>query len=52
MERAERLQMNGGDDEMKFEFTSFCRVLLRLLLLGKTDEAIKELQTIIKNGEK
>lgn len=48
---ADENRQNGGDAEMKIEFVSFCRVLLRLLKSGKISEAIEELETIIKNSD-
>ena len=41
----------GGDNNMIIEFVSFCRVLLRLLKSGQIQEAIEELETIIKHSE-
>ena len=41
----------GGDNEMIIEFVSFCRVLLRLLKAGHIQEAIEELESIIKNSD-
>ena len=41
----------GGDNEMIVEFVSFCRMLLRLLKAGLIQEAIEELESIIKKSE-
>ena len=35
-------------EKMTVEFLAFCRVLLRLLELGKVDEAIRTLKDILK----
>ena len=37
-------------EEEIIEFVSFCRVLLRLLKAGQIQEAIEELETIIKSS--
>ena len=37
----------GGDSDMKDEYIGFCRMLLLLLKLGKTEEAKAELEKII-----
>ena len=37
----------GGDSDMKDEYIGFCRMLLLLLKLGKTEEAKSELEKIV-----
>ena len=48
---ANKVHNTGGDNEMIIEFVSFCRVLLRLLKSGQIQEAIEELETIIKHND-
>ena len=52
MQRADSLETVGGDDNMKIEFESFCRMLLLLLKSGQIEEVKAELEKIIEQSEK
>lgn len=44
---ADNINNVGGDNDMKDEYIGFCRMLLLLLKLDKTEEAKAELEKII-----
>lgn len=42
----------GGDEEMRIEFASFCRMLLLLLKSEQIEQVKAELEKIIEQSEK
>ena len=49
---AERINAESEGEEMKIEFSSFCRMLLLLLKSGQIEEVKTELEKIIEQSEK
>jgi hypothetical protein len=52
MKEAERINAESEGEEMKMEFSSFCRMLLLLLKSGQVEEVKTELEKIIEQSEK
>ncbi|MBQ9773998.1 MAG: hypothetical protein IJW30_04980 [Clostridia bacterium] len=51
MKEAERMNAESEVDEMKMEFSAFCRMLLLLLKSGQVEEVKAELEKIIEQSE-
>ena len=52
MSEAEKMNAESEVDEMKTEFSAFCRMMLLLLKSGQIEEVKTELEKIIEQSEK